>query len=126
MTLQCPSEIPANICPQLFVINGVPRVIPNGETSTLVQTRGQDTDGLPFPLTLTLSALWGELENTENVPKPLNVVEQNATYVCDRPGPVEVCVDATDGACTKTLCDNLVCPDGIPSPRSTTASSPTL
>jgi hypothetical protein len=115
-TLQCPSEIPANICPQLFVINGIPRVIPEGETSTLVQTRGQDTDGLPLPLTLTLSALWGEFENTENIQKPLDVVEQNATYICDRPGPVEVCVDATDGACTKTLCDNLVCPDTIPSP----------
>ena len=50
MTVQCPSDIPANLCPQLFVINGVPRVIPEGQTTTLVQTRGQDTDGLPSPL----------------------------------------------------------------------------
>lgn len=114
MTVQCPSDIPANTCPQLFVINGVPRVIPGGATSTSVETRGQDTDGLPIPLELTLNALWGRFENTENVQQPFNVVEQNATYICDRPGPVEVCVDATDGACTKTLCDNLFCPDDVP------------
>jgi hypothetical protein len=116
ITVQCPSDIPTNICPQLFIINGIPRVIPEGETSTLVQTRGQDNDGLPQPLTLTLSALWGTFENTENIQKPFHVVEVNATYICDRPGPVEVCVDATDGACTKTQCDNLTCPDDIPTP----------
>ena len=114
MTVQCASGIPANLCPQLFVINGVPRLIPEGQTTTLVQTRGQDTDGLPSPLTLTLNALWGSLENTDNIQEPLNVVVQNATYVCDRPGRVEVCVDASDGACTKTLCDNIVCPNDIP------------
>ena len=115
-TVQCPSEIPVNLCPMLFVINGVPRVIEEGKNSTLVQTRGQDTDGLPRPLTLTLSALWGSFENTENIQQPFNVVEQNATYVCDRPGLVEVCVDATDGACTKTLCDTVVCPASVTNP----------
>jgi len=115
-TVQCPTEIPTNLCPMLFVINGVPRVIADGETSTFVQTRGQDTDGLPLPLTLTLSALWGSFENTDNIQQPFNVVEQNASYICDRPGLVEVCVDATDGACTKTLCDSLVCPDDTPTP----------
>jgi hypothetical protein len=113
LTVQCPSDIPANLCPQLFVVNGVPRRIPVGQTSTRVETRGQDTDGLPFPLTLTLNALWGSFENTENIQQPFNVVQQDATYICDRPGPVELCVDATDGACTKTLCDNVICPDDI-------------
>ena len=116
MTVQCPSEIPLNLCPQLFVINAIPRVVPEGESSTAVETRGQDTDGVPIPLTLTLNSLWGSFENTENIQEPLNVVSQNATYICDRPGPVEVCVDATDGACVKTLCDNVVCPDDIPTP----------
>lgn len=110
ITVQCPSDIPANICPQLFIINAIPRVIPSGQTSTQVQTRGQDTDGFPLPLELTLSALWGSFENTENIQEPSNVVGQNATYICDRSGPVEICVDATDGACTKTLCDNVICP----------------
>jgi hypothetical protein len=116
LTIQCPSDIRPNFCPMLFVINGVPRTVPEGETSTRVQTRGQDTDGLPLPLVLTLNALWGSFENTINIPEPNNVVAQNATYVCDRPGEVEVCVDATDGACVKTLCDSIVCPDTIPTP----------
>lgn len=116
MTVQCPSDIPPNLCPQLFVINSIPRVIPEGQSSTHVETRGQDTDGLPIPLTLTLNTLWGSFENTENLQEPLNVVAQNATYICDRPGLVEVCVDATDGACTKTLCDTIICPDDITTP----------
>ena len=36
---------------------------------------------------------------------------KNATYVCDRAGEVEVCIDPADGACAKTLCDNIVCPE---------------
>ena len=64
--------------------------------------RAQDTDGVPMPLVLTLRALWGSFQNTDNIQLPNNVVAQNATYICDRPGPVELCVDATDGACVKS------------------------
>ena len=116
ITVECPSDVRLNSCPMLFVINGVPRIIPAGETETTIQTRGQDTDGLPLPLTLTLNALWGSFENVTNIPEPNNVVAQNATYVCDRPGEVEVCVDASDGACVKPMCDIVVCPDTIPTP----------
>jgi hypothetical protein len=114
IVVQCPGDIRANLCPELFVINSIPRMIAEGEVSTRVETRAQDTDGVPQPLTLTLNALWGTFENTENLQEPLNVVAQNATYVCDRPGLVEVCVDATDGACSKTLCDTIICPDDVP------------
>ncbi len=103
-----------NICPNLNIINAIPSTIRPGNTSTMVQTRAQETDGLPLPLTLTLRALWGTFENTENIPMSGNVIGQNATYNCDRPGAVEICVDATDGACTKTLCTNVTCPDDIP------------
>lgn len=103
-----------NVCPNLFNINAIPSVIPSGDTSTMVQTRAQETDGQPLPLVLTLSALWGSFENTENIQMPTNVVGQNATYICDRPGEVEICVDATDGACVKTLCTNVTCPSDIP------------
>ena len=123
ITVQCPSDIPPNLCPQLFVINAIPSTIPAGQISTNIQTRGQDTDFLPLQLVLTLNALWGSFENTENlqcvegtvgcVP---TVVFQDAIYICDRPGEVEVCVDATDGACTKTLCRDVQCPDDIPIP----------
>jgi len=116
ITVQCPSTIAPNLCPQLFVLNAVPSVIPPGQTTTSVQTRGQDNDGLPQPLVLTLDALWGSFENTENIPRETNVVAQDATYICDRPGFVELCVVATDGACTKTLCRSVACPDDIPTP----------
>jgi hypothetical protein len=116
ITVECPLDIRPNLCPMLFVINSIPRIIPAGETTTMVETRGGDTDGLPFPLVLTLRALWGTLENTENIQKENNVVEQNATYICDRPGKVEICVDATDGACLKTRCDVVTCPADIPTP----------
>jgi hypothetical protein len=79
----------------------------------MIETRAQDVDARPQPLVLTLGALWGSFENTENIPMDGNAVGQNATYICDRPGPVEICVDATDGACVKTLCDDVVCPDDI-------------
>jgi len=105
-----------NICPNLNIINAIPSTIRPGNTSTMVQTRAQETDGLPLPLVLTLRALWGSFENTENIPMSGSVIGQNATYNCDRPGPVEICVDATDGACIKTLCTTVTCPDDIPPP----------
>ena len=116
ITVQCPSDIPANLCPMLFVLNAVPSSIPEGQTSTLVQSRGQDTDFLPIPLVLTMRALWGTITNDENMQLPTNVVAQDATYTCDRPGEVEICVDATDGACEKTLCIEVECPADIPPP----------
>jgi hypothetical protein len=105
-----------NLCPKLFVINPVPRTIRDGNDSTLVETRGQETDGVPMPVDLTLGALWGTFEDTEISRAPDGVVSQNATYVCDRPGPVEVCVEASDGACTKSLCDQIICPDTVSEP----------
>jgi len=126
MTIECPGDVIRNLCPNLNVINVEPdSTIPKGTNWTAVQTRGWDTDRRPIPLTLTLSALWGSFVDTENMscpeitlecPHSSNVVFQNATYICDRPGTVELCVDATDGACVKTLCTDVTCPDDIPSP----------
>lgn len=116
LTLQCPSNIPANLCPSLFVINAVPSTVPRGETTTLVQTRAQDIDRLPLALTLTLRALWGRFQNDENMIGQSNVVFQDATYICERPGDVEICVDATDGACVKTLCTVVECPADVSAP----------
>jgi hypothetical protein len=126
MTIQCPGDVVPNLCPNLNVINFNPSAtIAPGSNWTNVETRGWDTDRKPFPLSLTLSALWGSVENTENLTCPEitpdcqqsdNVVFQDALYICDRPGEVELCVDATDGACTRTLCANVVCPDDIPLP----------
>jgi hypothetical protein len=125
MTIQCPGDVAVNLCPNLNVISLNPSTIQPGSNWTTVQTRGWDTDRKPFPLKLTLHALWGSFDDTENrscpeitldCPHSSNVVFQNAIYICDRPGQVELCVDATDGACLKTLCTNVVCPDDIPTP----------
>lgn len=125
MTIQCPGDVAVNLCPNLNVISLNPSTIQPGSNWTTVQTRGWDTDRKPFPLKLTLSALWGSFDGTENMscpeitldcPHSSNVVFQDALYICDRPGEVELCVDATDGACTKTLCTNVGCPDDIPIP----------
>jgi hypothetical protein len=116
ITVQCPSDIPANLCPDLFVLNALDSTIPPGQTSTMVQSRARDLDGLPLPLELTMRALWGTIEDDENIQLPTSVVGQNATYICDRPGETEICVDATDGACEKTLCIEVDCPNDIPPP----------
>lgn len=122
ITVRCPGDIPPNICPMLNVINAIPAQIPPGETSTSVESRGQDNDGLPMPLVLEMRASWGMILNQENFLQPpvtpgaVPVTAQDATYVCDRPGPAEICVDATDGACQKTLCIEVECPDDIPLP----------
>ena len=122
ISVRCPAEIPVNFCPQLFVLNAVPSTVPPGQRTTLVQSRGQDLprskpDG-PMPLELTMRALWGTITNDENIPgaEDPTVTEQNATYTCDRPGPAEICVDATDGACLKTICIVVDCPDDIAAP----------
>ncbi len=116
ITVYCPLNTPVNQCPNLFVINSIPTVIPAGQTTTRIQTRGQDNDGIPLALTLSLRAPWGTITNDENIQEPQNVVAQNAIYVCDRPGRVEICVDASDGACMKTLCRTVTCPADIPIP----------
>jgi hypothetical protein len=123
ITVRCPTTVVKNVCPNLNNINALKSVIPLGETSTPIETRGWDTDRKPFPLVLTLSALWGTFENTENLmceagdPDCLqspNVVFQNATYICDRPDEIELCVEATDGLCSKKLCTFVTCPSDIP------------
>ena len=131
MTIRCPGDVVSNLCPNLNVINTyLPSInqkcYPDANLDEIcVETRGWDTDRRPFPMTLTLSALWGSFNNvqnqscaevTEDCQLSSNVVFQNAGYVCDRPGEVELCVDATDGACTKTSCKNVICPNDIPSP----------
>ncbi|MEM9729563.1 MAG: hypothetical protein AAF997_13320 [Myxococcota bacterium] len=116
ITVQCPSDIPPNICPQLFVLNAIPSVIPEGQITTMIQSRAQDTDFLPFPLVLTLRSFNGMISDDENIQEPNNVVAQNAMFTCSFPGPTEICVDATDGACEKTLCIEVQCPNDVPLP----------
>jgi cysteine-rich repeat protein len=127
-----------NECPKLFDLTAHPYVIPDGETSTLVQVVARDLDGTcgdncdpqsctdanppvctpgPDPgLTTTLSALVGTFDDPNGA---------LTTYHCDPafPGPIEICVVVSDGDldCDKSaciavdctdLCEGVLCDDG--------------
>lgn len=101
ITVQCPSTVEDNLCPKLYVLNALPSTIPAGETSTEIQVRAQDGDAGPLPLTTTLYSLRGTFDDPHAA---------NTRYHCERAGLNEVCADATDGACVKTLCMDVICP----------------
>lgn len=94
----------------LFVLNAIPTTISAPNDSTMVETRARDLDGFPMALTLTLRATSGSFQHEELIPMSGGVVGQNATFICALPGGVEICVDATDGDCVKTLCIEVTCP----------------
>ena len=104
ITVQCPSTVPDNFCPKLYVINAIPSTIPEGQTSTEVFNQAEDHDGGPLPLVTTFRALRGSFDD---------VNAASTVYRCERSGLNEICVDATDGACEKTLCTDVTCPQGL-------------
>ncbi|MDH3201047.1 MAG: hypothetical protein OEM15_09160 [Myxococcales bacterium] len=93
-----------------------------GERCARVETRARDVDNLPLPVTLTLRAPWGRFEDDETLqcedgtPLCPGPYFQNAVYICDRPGDVEICVDATDGASRDIQCGEVTCPADTPAP----------
>ncbi len=38
---------------------------------------------------------------------------EDAIYQCERPGLIEICADASDGACVKTDCIDVQCPEEL-------------
>ena len=101
ITVQCPSTVEDNFCPKLYVLNAIPSTIPAGESSTEVQVRADDDDGGPLPMVTTLYSLRGTFDDPN---------ARDTIYRCERSGLNEVCFDATDGACVKTLCMDVFCP----------------
>jgi hypothetical protein len=93
---------PDNLCPKFFVLNAIPSNIPMGQSTTDVEVRAEDPDDGPLPLVTTLYALSGSFDD---------VHASNAVYTCDDPGLIEICADASDGACVKTLCIDVRCPE---------------
>jgi len=117
-----------NECPKIFNFSAQPNIVPAGQTSTLIQTIAQDLDGTcgancdpqtcdtanppnctPGPdngLSTQLSAFVGTFDDPS---------ASLTNYHCDPafPGPVEVCVTASDGDldCDKKQCIQVVCPD---------------
>jgi hypothetical protein len=101
ITVQCPDDIPVNLCPNLMTVNAIPSKIPPGQDSTEVQTRASDPDQGPLPLVTTFYAFRGTFDDPN---------AEDTIYRCERPGLQEICVDASDGACVKTLCTDVSCP----------------
>jgi hypothetical protein len=102
ITVQCPSTVPDNFCPKLYVLNAIPSDLRDtGKSWTEIQVRAEDDDLQPLPLITTLYALRGFFDD---------VHAKNTIYQCERAGLNEVCVDASDGACVKTLCIDVICP----------------
>ena len=117
-----------NECPKVFDFRAIPAVIPIGESSAVIQTVSQDLDGTcgancdpqtcntanppnctpgPDPgLTIQLSALVGTFDDS---------TAAITNYNCDPafPGPMQVCVEVSDGDldCNKTRCTVVECPD---------------
>jgi hypothetical protein len=105
INVQCPSTIPDNLCPKLYVLNAIPsNLIPVGQSWAEIQVQARDLDGQPMPMVTTLYALRGTFDDTHAA---------NTVYHCERAGQAEICVDATDGACVKTLCMDVFCPAGL-------------
>jgi hypothetical protein len=103
ITVQCPGTVPDNICPRAFVINAIPsNTIAAGQDWTEVHFQADDPDApRPLPLTTTFRARRGTFDD----PNAANTI-----YRCERGGLIEICADATDGACEKTLCMDVICP----------------
>ena len=117
-----------NECPKIFDFRAIPSVIPIGQSTAIIQTVAQDLDGTcgnncdpqmcddanppnctpgPDPgMSTQLSSFVGTFDD------PTALV---TTYTCDPafPGPMQVCVTATDGDldCDKTECTVVECPD---------------
>ena len=104
ITVQCPSTVADNLCPKLYVVNAIPREIPEGQGWTEVQTRAEDFDDGPLDLVTSFYAFRGTFEDPN---------AENTIYRCERSGLQEVCVDAFDGACVKTLCMDVLCPQDL-------------
>lgn len=101
ITVQCPSTVPENACPKLYTVHAIPSTVPEGETQTEIQVEASDSDG-PLPLLTTLYSLRGSFDD---------IHADRTLYTCERAGLNEVCADASDGACVKTLCTDVYCPE---------------
>jgi hypothetical protein len=104
ITVQCPSTVADNLCPKLYVVNAIPSTIPEGRDWTEVQTRATDFDDGPLDLITTFYSFRGTFDDDH---------AENTIYRCERSGLQEVCVDAFDGACVKTLCVDVICPQDL-------------
>jgi hypothetical protein len=102
----CPSD--KNECPVISELTVEPEVLMEGQTAT-VRVVAKDPDDNPGPLVTTLHATSGTFGDQN---------ARDTTYACDSKvgGPVEICVEATDGddSCDAFLCTTVECPGPVP------------
>jgi len=104
ITVVCP-EI-RNRCPEISSLTAIPEVIPEGETSALIEVIAEDPDDNPeVPLRTTLTAAHGTFTD----PNAARTV-----FKCDPEvgGEIAICVVASDGdeTCDQELCITVECP----------------
>ena len=108
ITVVCPEV--RNVCPDIESLTAIPMLIPQGETSSLIQVIAEDPDNNPEePLWTMLTAEAGTFAD----PTAMNTV-----YTCDPEvgGEVAICVVASDGdeTCDQELCITVECPGPAP------------
>ena len=102
----CPEA--KNLCPEVSSLTIDPDTLEEEEIADVIVV-AEDPDDNPERLTTTLTARHGTIADPN---------ASQTTYACDPDvgGIIPICVDASDGACVKTLCTNVTCPDDVPVP----------
>ncbi|MBW1907565.1 MAG: hypothetical protein JRJ24_20165, partial [Deltaproteobacteria bacterium] len=103
ITVVCPEV--RNVCPDISSLTAIPKVIPEGETSALVQVIAEDPDDNPERLVTRLTAEHGTF---------VDPYASQSVYTCDPEagGEIVVCAVASDGdeTCDQKLCITVECP----------------
>jgi len=103
ISVVCPEV--RNICPEISSLTAIPEVIPEGETSALIEVIAEDPDNNPEPLVTTLTAEHGTFTDPH---------ASQAVFTCDPKvgGEIAICGLASDGdeTCDQKLCITLECP----------------
>jgi len=96
----CPED--KNVCPEVSMLAIDPDVLEEGDLAD-VTVVAEDPDDNPEPLTTTLTARHGTIADPDAT---------QTTFACDPDvgGIIPICVDASDGLCTETVCDSVRCP----------------
>jgi hypothetical protein len=107
ITVICPEV--RNVCPDISSLTAIPEVIPEGETSALVQVIAEDPDDNPERLVTRLTAEHGTF---------VDPYADQSVYTCDPEagGEIAVCAVASDGdeTCDQKLCITVECPGPPP------------
>jgi hypothetical protein len=107
ITVVCPEV--RNVCPDISSLTAIPEVIPEGETSALVQVIAEDPDDNPEPLVTMLMAEHGTF---------VDPYASQSVYTCDPEvgGEIAICAVASDGdeTCDQKLCITVECPGAPP------------